>query len=445
MRAMQLNKRLLRLSLFQLGLGFSVVVFNGAFNRVLIAEEQIPAGVVGWLLSLGLFVAPIRALMGFMSDREKRTFGYRRFPYAWFGTVFIFLALSSAPFSLLLLSKASELNSHVPFPVGFGMSTFIFLLYAVGLHIGQTGYLAMVTDLTPQRERSRAMAYLWVTFIIGQIISAFIVSAWLEDYHPSKLVQVMQTGAVVFFVLAVAAIWGQEKPIELEDDIDDFSSKVWTLFEDRRMRWFFATLFIGTLGLTAQDVLLEPYGGQVLGMAVSETARLTAVWGIGMLTAMLIAWRVIPRLESPLPVTLVASLLGMAGFGLISSASLSKQVLPFVAGTFTVGVASGLFLISTLSWVVGLANVKTAGLYVGMWGLVQTTASGVGALGGSNLRDLVIRTTGNIAQSYTTVYVAEMALLAVTLLLFVFVPRELLAARTKGRSAFAGLTEIPGN
>ncbi|MCX7938858.1 MAG: PucC family protein, partial [Thermoflexales bacterium] len=131
--------------------------------------------------------------------------------------------------------------------------------------------------------------------------------------------------------------------------------------------------------------------------------------------------------------------------GLISSASLSKQVLPFVLGASIIGVASGLFLISTLAWVVSLADVKTAGLYVGMWGLVQTTAAGLGALGGSNLRDLVIRTTGNVAQSYTTVYVVEMALLAVALILFAFMPRELLAVRTKGRSAFAGLTEIPGS
>ncbi len=59
-----INKNLLRLSLYQFGLGFTIVVFNGALNRVLIAEEGIPAGVVGWLLSLGLFVAPVRALHG---------------------------------------------------------------------------------------------------------------------------------------------------------------------------------------------------------------------------------------------------------------------------------------------------------------------------------------------------------------------------------------------
>src|SRR6476619_3636654 len=141
-----INKRLLRLSLFQLGLGFSVVIFNVALNRVLIADEGVPAGVVGWLLSLGLFVAPVRALMGIRSDREKKTYGYRRLPYAWYGTMMIFCALSVAPFSLLLLSKASQLNSEVPFPIALFFCTLIFLLYALGMHVGQTGYLALVTD-----------------------------------------------------------------------------------------------------------------------------------------------------------------------------------------------------------------------------------------------------------------------------------------------------------
>ncbi len=439
-----INARLLRLSLFQLGLGFSIVVFNGALNRVLIAEEGIPAGVVGWLLSLGLFVAPVRALMGFWSDREKRSYGYRRLPYAWFGTMFIFCALSAAPFSLLLLSKSSQLNSDVPFSVAFGVCTFIFLMYALGSHIGQTGYLALVTDLTPKQDRSRAVAFLWLTLIIGQIISAFVISALLEDFHPIKLIQVMQGSSVVFLVLAVTAIWKQDRPVDLEPDSDDFSSKIWDVLSEPRMRAFFIVLFIGTLGLTAQDVLLEPYGGQVLGMSVSETARLTAAWGTGMLLAMIVAWQLIPRLNSPVPVTVAACLIGLVGFGLITFSSSAQSVVTFALGAAVVGVASGLFLISTLSVIVNLAEVKTAGLYVGMWGLVQTAAAGLGALAGSNLRDLVTRTTGSLVQGYTTVYMTEMALIALALIALVFVPREAFVVRTRTTSAFAGLSDIPG-
>jgi BCD family chlorophyll transporter-like MFS transporter len=438
------SKRLLRLSLFQLGLGFSVVVFNGALNRVLIAEEQIPAGIVGWLLSLGLFVAPVRALMGFRSDREKKTFGYRRLPYAWYGTMMVFCGLSAAPFSLLLLSKASQLNSDVPFPVAIFFCTLIFLLYALGTHVGQTGYLALVTDLTPKHERSRAMVLLWIALIIGQIISAFVIGFFLEDFHPIKLIQVMQSASVIFLVLAVTAIWKQDRPVELEDDAEDFSSQIWALLSARKMRLFFAMLFFGTLGLTAQDILLEPYGGQVLGMSVAATTRLTALWGIGMLIAMLIAWQVMPRLDSPLPVTLVGCLVGLAGFALITAASTVKSVVMFAAGAGVVGIASGLFLISTLSLIAYLADIKTAGMYVGVWGLVQTSAAGFAALAGSNLRDVVARLTGDVARGYTAVYMAEMGLIVIALAMLALIPRESFVVSARGRSAFAGLTEVPG-
>ncbi len=441
---MTINKRLLRLSLFQLGLGFSVVVFNGALNRVLIAEEQIPAGIVGWLLSLGLFVAPARALMGFRSDREKQTFGYRRLPYAWYGTMLVFCGLSAAPFSLLLLSKASQLNSDVPFPVAVFFCTLIFLLYALGVHVGQTGYLALATDLTPKHERSRAMVLLWIALIIGQIISAFAIGFFLEDFHPMKLVQVMQSASVIFLVLAVAAIWKQDRPVTLEDDAEDFSSQVWALLSVRKMRLFFAMLFFGTLGLTAQDILLEPYGGQVLGMSVAATTRLTALWGVGMLIAMLIAWQAIPRLDSPLLVTLMGCLVGLAGFALITAASTAKSVVMFASGAMVVGIANGLFLISTLSLIAYLADIKTAGMYVGLWGLVQTSAAGLAALAGSNLRDAVARLTGDVARGYTIVYMSEMVLIVVALVFLMLIPREAFVASARGRSAFAGLTEVPG-
>ena len=441
-----INKNLLRLSLYQFGLGFSVVVFNGALNRVLIAEEGIPAGAVGWLLSLGLFVAPVRALMGMSSDREKKSFGYRRLPYAWVGAMMVFAALSTAPFSLLVLSRASDISSTVPFPVAIAFCTLIFLVYALGTHVGQTGYLALVTDLTPKHERSRAVTFLWMALIIGQIISALVISVALENYNPTKLVSVMQSASVIFLVLAILAIIKQERPVEIEPDDDDFSSKIWNVFSENRMKLFFAIVFLGTLGLTAQDILLEPYGGQILNMSVSATALLTAMWGVGMLIAMLIAWQVVPRLNSPLPVAMVGCIVGFAGFALViaASASASQSVVMFGAGAGVIGVANGLFLISTIAIVMSLADIKTAGLYVGMWGLAQTSAAGLGALGGSNLRDIVARTTGNLAQGYTTVYTIEMVLIGLALVLLVLMPREAFATRAKGSSAFAGLSDIPG-
>jgi BCD family chlorophyll transporter-like MFS transporter len=44
-----------------------------------------------------------------------------------------------------------------------------------------------------------------------------------------------------------------------------------------------------------QDILLEPYGGEVLGMSVSATTGLSALWGTGMLIAFASASRQLGR------------------------------------------------------------------------------------------------------------------------------------------------------
>jgi len=443
---MVINKKLFRLSLFQFGLGFAVVIFNGALNRVLISEEGIPAGIIGWLLSLGLFVAPVRALMGIRSDREKKTFGYRRLPYIWYGMMMVFCALASAPFSLLLLSKSSTIGQdHTPFGLAIVACTIIFLVYALGVHISQTGYLALVTDLVPKNERSRAVAFLWTMLILGQIISSVILSLWLVDFSPFKLVQVMQTSSIVFVALAITAIWKQDKPVIITEEDEMLTGQVMKVFASNRVRLFFAIVFFGTLGLTSQDILLEPYGGEVLRMTVSQTSGLTALWGIGMLVAMLIAWRALTRVRSPLVVVIWGCLVGLVGFGLITYASVAQSVEMFATGAAIIGVANGLFLISTLSMIMGLADLKTAGLYVGLWGLTQTTASGLGSLIGSNVRDVIASSTNSVANGYAAVYVAEMVLIVVALIFLGVLRRNKLVTRRTGDSAFSGLTDIPGS
>jgi MFS transporter, BCD family, chlorophyll transporter len=442
---MFINKRLLRLSLFQFGLGFSVVVFTGALNRVLIAEEGIPASAVGWLLSLSLWVAPIRVLMGIWSDREKRTYGFRRLPYIWYGMMMVFAGLSASPLSLWFLSRTSQFGQgHTPFALSMALCTLVFFLYAIGSHISQTGYLALVTDLTPKQDRSKAVAFLWIMLIAGQITSSLIIGFWLVDFSPFKLIQVMQTGAVVFVALGIIAIYRQDRPVQIEHDDEAGGRKLLALLSTGTNRLFFLIVFVGTLGLTAQDVLLEPYGGQVLGMSVTETTRLTALWGVGMLAAMLIASRVVPKLESPLPVTLAGCVIGMVGFALITFTAQLKSIPLFAAGAVVIGLANGLFLISTLSLVMSLAETRTAGLYVGLWGLVQTTAMGLGSITGGGVRDLAVRVFGDVAVGYTTVYTAEMVLLVVTFVLLVLMPRKAFVARPMENSVFAGLTDIPG-
>ncbi len=442
---MFINKRLLRLSLFQFGLGFSVVVFSRALNRVLIVEEGMPAWVVGWLLSLSLWVAPVRVIMGIWSDKENRSYGYRRLPYVWYGMMMVFAGLSASPLALWLLSDSSKFGiGKTPFAISLALCTFIFFLYAIGSHISQTGYLALVTDLTPKKDRSKAVAFLWIMLIIGQIVSSIVIGIWLQDFSNFKMIQVMQTASVVFIVFGVIAIYRQDRPVDLEKDDETSVHKIFSLLSTPTNRLFFAIIFVGTLGNTAEDILIEPFGGQVLGMSVTQTTLLTALWGVGMLVAMLIALRVISRVESPLPMTLAGCVIAIAGLALISVTAQMKSLPVFAVGAVVLGLANGLFLVSTLSLVVGLADTKSAGFYVGLWGLVQTTAVGLGNISGGTIRDLMANAFGDVARGYVSVFVVEMVLMAATFVLLLLMPRKAFVMRPTEKTMFAGLTDVPG-
>ena len=74
-------RRLLRLSLFQVSVGMTLVLLVGTLNRVMIVELGVPASVVGIMIALPLVFAPFRALIGHKSDTHRCELGWRRVPF----------------------------------------------------------------------------------------------------------------------------------------------------------------------------------------------------------------------------------------------------------------------------------------------------------------------------------------------------------------------------
>ena len=97
-------ERLLRLSLFQVSAGMTLVLLVGTLNRVMIVELGVPASLVAVMISLPVLFAPFRALIGFRSDTHRSALGWRRVPYIWKGTMIQFGGLAIMPFALLVLS-----------------------------------------------------------------------------------------------------------------------------------------------------------------------------------------------------------------------------------------------------------------------------------------------------------------------------------------------------
>jgi len=438
---------LFRLGLIQFGIGLSLAPISGALNRVLITDLKIPAVAVGFLIALHYFISPVRALIGYRSD-QARSQGTWRTPYVVLGVMLTFAGLTCAPFALILLSGEGVLN----FWGAFIICTGIFLTYGAGINIVETIYLALVSDITPKEKRGKAIATLWVMLIMGTVVSAIIVSALLVDYSHQKLIQVMQGSALTFVVLTVVALWGQERlrpdgSIISEMEAVRVRLSLWEslnrLRGQRKLQNLFGVIFIATMAFATHDVLLEPYGGEVLGMSVSQTMQLTALWGVTTIVGVICAGLLLTRKMPPSLLITVGCGVGLMGFITISYSSQGALVDLFRGGVAFISVGRGLFIVGSIILVMSLTDISHAGLFLGVWGIVQAMAQGIGVIGGSLLRDVVQRQLSSVPLGYTAVYTASLLLLSGVLLLMLRLGQQLQVSDI--RMPWDGVEEIPAD
>lgn len=409
--------RLLRLSLFQVSVGMAIVMLVGTLNRVMIVELQVPSALVSIMVALPLLFAPLRALIGFRSDNHRSALGWRRVPYIWMGTMLQFGGFAIMPFGLLVLAGAGE-SASAPAWVGQLGAGVAFLLVGAGLHTTQTVGLALATDLAPVESQPRVVGLMYVMLLLGMIGSAFIYGELLSEYSPGRLVQVIQGAALVTMVLNVIALWKQEarRPNRHQVPAADASFREsWISFSKggqavRRLM----VLGLGTMAFTMEDVLLEPYGGEILGLSVSTTTTLTATLAFGGLVGFGWASRALTRGADPFRMASAGAWAGLPAFCAVIGSGYLQMPWLFALGTFLIGLGGGLFGHGTLTSTMNLAPKDQAGMALGTWGAVQATAAGVAMAMGGIIRDLVAHWS-NPGAGYHTVYMLEILLLSVTL------------------------------
>ena len=410
--------RLLRLALFQFSVGMAMVLLNGTLNRVMIVELGTPAWIVATLIAVPLLVAPFRALIGHKSDTHRSFLGWRRVPYIWFGTIMQFGGLAIMPFALLLFSKPET------FELAVLAAAASFLITGAGFHVTQTAGLALATDLAPEDKRPRAVALLYVMLLVGMMFAAFVIGGLLIDFGPTRLVQVIQGAAVLTMVLNITALWKQEaRDVEAtapDRETPDFR-ELWRAFvKDGRNARLLTAIGIGAAGFAMQDALLEPYGGEVLGLSVGATTGLTGAWAFGALVGFMLSGRMLDRGGDPLRIAGLGLVIGVAAFLIILFAAPFASAVMLFIGAGAIGLGLGLFSVGTLIEAMNLAESATAGLALGAWGAVQATCAGAGIALGGAIRDTVAAiamsgdptaVTATRATGYTTVYVIEILLL----------------------------------
>ncbi len=421
--------KLFRLSLFQVSVGMALVLLVGTLNRVMIVELSVPASIVAIMLALPLLFAPFRALIGFRSDNHKCALGWRRVPFIWRGTLLQFAGFAMMPFALLVLAGKGE-SGNLPVWIGQVSAALAFLLVGAGVHTVQTAGLALATDLTPQESHPKVVGFMYVMLLLGMILSSLIFGYALKNFNPGRLVQVIQSAALISIVLNCVAMWKQETRHpsrgKVLPDVDPSFKEAWQKFCEgtdtiRRL----TIIGLGTLAFGMSDILLEPYGGHVLQLSVSATTKLTAVLAIGGLLGFAYASRTIARGASAYNVARNGAIIGLPAFiCVIISAPLEMPML-FVFGNFLIGFGGALFAHGTLTATMNRAPREQVGLALGSWGAVQATAAGVGMALSGVIRDLVnsinisafIPSSGEVANGYISVYAIEVILLIATVMI----------------------------
>ena len=417
--------QLLRLSLIQVSVGMSLVLLVGTLNRVMIVELGVPATLVGIMLALPLLAAPLRALIGHKSDTHKSALGLRRVPYIYLGTMIQFGGLAIMPFALLVLAGTQEAYDERIW-LGQPAAALAFLLVGAGIHTTQTVGLALATDLTKPEQQPNVVGLMYVMLLLGSIAAAFFFGWALEDFSQGRLIQVIQGSAVITIALNFTALWKQEARIPHYRRTqpvapDPTFSESWQLFVGKEKTVLrLLAVGLGTLAFSMSDIVLEPYGGEILGLGVGTTTLLSALLAGGSLMGFVYASYILSLGADPFRMASLGVLIGLPAYALIIFAAGSDTPELFTLGVLLAGIGTGLFGHGTLTATMLLAPRAQVGIAMGAWGAVQATSQGIGATIGGIVRDVASGLDIGMdiapkASGYVLIFALELALMVATL------------------------------
>ncbi len=396
---------MLRLGVFNMGLGIMSVLTLGVLNRVMIDELQIPALIAAGAIAVHQFMAPARVWFGQLSD-SKPLFGYHRSSYIWLGIVSVSITAFVAVQVVWQVSNSMA-------TVGWGAQAYpwvallacVFAVYGLALSATSTPFTALLVDVSDDQSRSRLIGIGWAMLMVGIITGVVITSIVLRPLGLDSSIEAVQSSINRLFIiaplivcgLAIASTYGIEKKYSrlsqrssLRDREDGLTlgRALRILTASRQTGLFFTFLLVLSLSLFMQDAILEPYGGEVFGMLISETTQLNAAFGMGTLVGIVVTgfW-VVPRLGKKRTVKL-GCLWAAVCLLLISGAGLTASPAILMLAVFAFGIASGVLTLGALVLMLDLTVAETAGTFIGAWGLAQAIARGSATVLGGGLLDL---------------------------------------------------------
>jgi BCD family chlorophyll transporter-like MFS transporter len=402
---------IVRLGLVQSALGAVVALTTSTLNRVAVVEEAMPVALPAAFVAWHYVIQLSRPRWGYGSDM-----GHRRTPWIIGGMGVLALGAIVATDATLMLSSNPVLGTL--------LALVAFTMIGAGVGAAGTSLLALLaTRVTPTR-RPAAASITWIMMIVGIVVSAGISGALLQPFSAQRLAMVASGVAGIAFVLTLLAVWGAEGQVDaaaLEPSAESaapkpaFKAVLAEIWADTLARRFTIFVFVSMLAYSAQELILEPFAGLVFKMTPGQSTQLSSLQHGGVLVGMILVgvmgsrfgdkksawmrhWAIAGCVGS------AAALMGMAAASVIGGAW------PLGPTVFVLGFANGVFAVSAIGSMMGLAGggqKSREGVRMGVWGAAQAGAFAIGGFLGAIGVDLMRGLFHQSATAFLVVFCAE--------------------------------------
>ena len=166
----------------------------------------------------------------------------------------------------------------------------------MGYNLSAVSYLSLASELSGEKGRSKTIATMWFMMIVFIIVTAIGVSYLVDPYTPNAMIRAFGiVAAIALFLGLIGLIKLEPRSTPLvfttgpKSENYTVKQMMSAITANPVARVFFIYLFLLLAAILGQDVLLEPFGAQAFGLSVSQTTRITSIWGTFFLIALIVA------------------------------------------------------------------------------------------------------------------------------------------------------------
>ncbi len=398
--------RSFKLGSFHIGSSLADLLTSAVWNRILISDLGVAAWPVALLTALRYLLAPLTLWAGHRSDTRPIR-GSRRVAYIWLGRLLMLLALPLLPLSVVAIARdAGSL-------LGWGLALASFLTYGVGTLISGAPFLALVHDSAPYEKRGQAVGIVQLMLVVSFAFIPAIYAGVMPVYDLAafaRLVAIGMAGAAFFWF---ASVWREERPVAAAPQSSpappSFRRTFGALWADSRARRYAIFLAASAFFAFMQDAMLEPFGGDVFGLAAGETTRFNAYWGIGVVVSMVGTLALTRRRRPDQQAGTTSWGLALLALPLLAlgAASLTENLSVVRPILVVFGLGFGIFTVGGVSLLMAVNVERQAGAYLALWSVIQLASRGAGIAMGGVVRDVALAISGQLSVAYAAVFMIE--------------------------------------